>query len=78
MGNPLEKTTAQDLMNAAIEAFESLEETFSAVPKVSIPIAEPDGVHNVFSQSQKEGFTVRLRRKRQLEGFKDQYTAGNA
>ena len=27
-------------MNAAIEAFESLEETFSAVPKVSIPIAE--------------------------------------
>lgn len=40
MGNPLEKTTAQDLMNAAIEAFESLEETFSAVPKVSIPIAE--------------------------------------
>ena len=39
-GNPLEKTTAQDLMNAAIEAFESLEETFSAVPKVSIPIAE--------------------------------------
>jgi len=39
-GNPLDNVTPHDLLKAAILAFESVEEPFTAVPKVSIPIAE--------------------------------------